>query len=223
VTGGGRIEVWPSLLAADFADLAAAVRAAEQGGATALHCDVMDGHFVPNLTFGPVVVAALRRRTRLPLDVHLMVADPERWLQPFAAAGADAITVHAEATVHLQRVLAEIRRLGCRAGVALNPATPPAVLDWVWPDLDQVLLMTVNPGFGGQAFLPQVLPKLAAVAAAARQRGFAGRIAVDGGIDATTVPRVVAVGADTLVAGSAVYGQPDPAAAIRALRAAAGA
>ncbi len=214
-------EIRPSLLAADFADLAGAVAAAERGGADTLHCDVMDGHFVPNITFGALVVAAVHARTALPLDVHLMVEAPERWLRGFQAAGASVITVHVEATRHPQRALAEIRRLGCRAGLALNPATPPDALDYLWGEFDEVLLMTVNPGFGGQRFLPAVLHKVAAVSAAANKVGFAVSIVVDGGVDEETAPQAAAAGATAFVAGSAVFGAKDPAAAIRKLRAAA--
>ncbi len=213
-------EIRPSLLAADFADLAGAIAAAERGGADTLHCDVMDGHFVPNITFGAVVVAAVHARTTLPLDVHLMVDEPERWLEDFHAAGARVITIHAEGTRHPQRALAEIRRLGCRAGLALNPATPPDALDYLWGEFDEVLLMTVNPGFGGQRLLPAVLDKVAAVSAAANTRGFAVPVVVDGGVDAATIQAAAAHGATAFVAGSAVFGTKDPAAAIRQLRAA---
>lgn len=216
----GRVWIAPSLLSADFRHLEQAVRWMEEGGADLLHLDVMDGHFVPNLTFGPLVVEAVRRATQLPLDVHLMVEGPELLLEAFRRAGADAITVHVEATRHLQRTLAEIRRLGAQAGVALNPATPPEMLDYVWDDLDVVLVMTVNPGFGGQAFLPQVLPKIARLRAEAERRGWTGRIAVDGGISPETAGAAIAAGADTLVAGSAIFGQGDPVTALRQLRAA---
>jgi ribulose-phosphate 3-epimerase len=210
------LQIRPSLLAADFADLAAAAAAAERGGADGLHCDVMDGHFVPNISYGVPVVAAVHARTRLPLDVHLMVSEPDRWLRSFREAGASTITIHVEATLHPQRALAEIRRLGCRAGIALNPATPPDVLEYLWGEFDEVLLMTVNPGFGGQKLLPAVLGKAAAVAARTR-----APIVVDGGIDEATIGGAAKAGATAFVAGSAVYGTDDPAAAIRRLRAAA--
>jgi ribulose-phosphate 3-epimerase len=157
------IKIAPSILSADFAALADDVARVEAGGADQLHVDVMDGRFVPNITIGPVVVAALRKRTRLPLDVHLMIVEPERYLAEFAQAGADALTVHAEATPHLQRVLVQIRELGARAGVALNPATPPSVLEYVLDDLDLVLVMSVNPGFGGQKLIDTAYAKLRAL------------------------------------------------------------
>ncbi|HVB09318.1 MAG TPA: ribulose-phosphate 3-epimerase [Bacillota bacterium] len=215
------LQVRPSLLAADFADLGAAVAAAERGGADSLHCDVMDGHFVPNISYGVPIVAAVKARARLPLDVHLMVTEPERWVLPFHEAGAAAITIHVEATRHPQRVLAEIRKLGCRAGIALNPATGPEALDYLWGEFDEVLLMTVNPGFGGQKFLPAVLSKVAAVSAATHARGFAVPIVVDGGVSEANIAATAGAGATAFVAGSSVYGAPDPAAAIRSLRAAA--
>lgn len=215
------IRLAPSLLSADFRDLTAACRLAEEAGAEVLHLDVMDGHFVPNLTFGPLVVEAVRKACSLYLDVHLMVERPEALVSAFRAAGADGITVHAEASIHLQRTLAAIREAGARAGVALNPATPPAVMEYVWDSADLVLAMTVNPGFGGQAFLPEVLGKVRWLRDAAAARNWAGHIEVDGGVAPGTAPLVVAAGADTLVAGSAIYGQPDPTAAARALRAAA--
>jgi len=212
------VRLAPSLLSADFADLAGACRLAEAAGADLLHLDVMDGRFVPNITFGPAVVAAVRRSTRLPLDVHLMIVDPDALLPAFRAAGADGLTVHAEACPHLQRTLAHIRSLGALAGVALNPHTPPCTLDYVWDSADLVLAMTVNPGFGGQTFLPAVTAKVARLRAEAARRGWPGHLEVDGGIDPTVAGQVVAAGADTLVAGSAIYGQPDAVAAARLLR-----
>lgn len=211
----------PSLLSADFTDLRAACRLAEAAGAEVLHLDVMDGRFVPNLTFGPLVVEAVRRCTGLYLDVHLMIVEPDLLVPAFRKAGADGLTVHAEACPHLQRSLAHIRSLGARAGVALNPATPEGVLDYVWESADLVLAMTVNPGFGGQAFLPAVLEKVARLRAAAEARGWEGHIEVDGGVGPETAAAVVAAGADTLVAGSAFYGRPDPVAAAAAIRRAA--
>ncbi len=217
---GRSVKIAPSILAADFAALGEAVRAAEAAGADLIHVDVMDGHFVPNLTIGPPVVAALRRVTSLPLDVHLMIEAPERLIEAFARAGADYLTVHPEASVHLHRTLQSIRAAGVRAGVALNPATPEHVLRYVTPLLDMVLIMSVNPGFGGQAFLPEVLPKVSAVRALLDAAGRSeALLAVDGGIDRRTAPLVVAAGADTLVAGTAIFAVPEGiAAAIAALR-----
>ena len=197
------IRIAPSILSADFAALADDVARVEAAGADQLHVDVMDGRFVPNLTIGPVVVQALRKRTRLPLDVHLMIVEPERYLADFVAAGADMLTVHAEACVHLQRALAQIRELGARAGVALNPATHPGALEYVLDDLDVVLVMSVNPGFGGQAFLPAMVEKIMRIKAMIGERPI--RIEVDGGIGPDTAPLVAAAGADVLVAGAAVF------------------
>jgi ribulose-phosphate 3-epimerase len=213
------IKIAPSILSADFAALADDVARVEAGGADQLHVDVMDGRFVPNITIGPVVVAALRKRTRLPLDVHLMIVEPERYLAEFAQAGADALTVHAEATPHLQRVLVQIRELGARAGVALNPATPPSVLEYVLDDLDLVLVMSVNPGFGGQKLIDTAYAKLRALRQLIGSRSI--EISVDGGVKVEHVQPLAAAGADTLVAGSAVFGAPDPAAVIRRMREAA--
>lgn len=213
------VRIAPSILSADFAYLGAAVEMAEAAGADVIHVDVMDGHFVPNITIGPLVVAALRKVTTLPLDVHLMITSPERYLEVFAQAGADVLTVHPEATPHLHRVLQQIRALGIQAGVALNPATSESVLRYVTPMLDLVLVMTVNPGFGGQAFLPEMLPKIAAVRSILDAADQEAWLSVDGGIDVTTAPLVVAQGANHLVAGSAVFTAPEGvAAAIRALR-----
>ncbi len=210
------VKIAPSILSADFAALGDDIRRVEAGGADQLHVDVMDGRFVPNLTIGPVVVAAIRKRTRLPLDVHLMIVEPERYVPEFVAAGADLVTVHAEACPHLSRTLAQIRELGARAGVALNPATPPDVLRYVLDDLDLVLVMSVNPGFGGQAFIPSAHRKIRDVKALVGDRPV--EVSVDGGVKADLAKSLVLDGATTLVAGSAIFGAADPAAAVRALR-----
>lgn len=214
-----RIKVAPSILSADFARLADAVAEAEAAGADYIHVDVMDGQFVPNLTVGPPVVAAIRRITRLPLDVHLMMVGPERYLRAFADAGASILTVQVEACTHLHRVLQTIRALGMRAGVALNPATPPVMISQVLTDIDLVLVMTVNPGFGGQVFIPTMVPKIAEVRRMLDQAGSAAELEVDGGINPETAPLAVRAGARVLVAGKAIYGADvGVAASIRALR-----
>lgn len=216
------IRLAPSILSADFARLGEQVLTAEAAGADLIHIDVMDGHFVPNLTIGPLVVAALRPLTRLPLDVHLMIETPERYVEAFARAGANILTVHPEAGPHLHRTLQQIRALGVKAGVALNPATPESALAYVLPLVDLVLVMTVNPGFGGQAFLPEMLPKIQAVRTLLKTTGSPAWLEVDGGIGPQTAPSVVAAGADTLVAGTAVFGGPAGIGpALQALRAAA--
>ncbi len=215
------ILIAPSILSANFAHLGDAVREAEVSGADAIHVDVMDGHFVPNITMGPVVVKALRPITKLPLIVHLMIENPDRYLEVFADAGADTLIVHPEASVHLHRTLQKIRGLSVGAGVALNPATPEILLRYVLPLLDEVLVMTVNPGFGGQAFLREMLPKIRVVRRMLDSVGSSAHVAVDGGIDPETAPLVVEEGANVLVAGSAIYGaSAGVAAAITALRSA---
>ncbi|MBX3183766.1 MAG: ribulose-phosphate 3-epimerase [Polyangiaceae bacterium] len=208
----------PSILSADFARLGDEVRDAVRAGADWVHVDVMDGRFVPNLTLGPPIVQSLRAVTDRPLDVHLMIVEPERLIEAFAKAGADTISVHVEASTHLQRTLAEIRRLGKRAGVVLNPHTHDSVLDYVLEDVDLILVMSVNPGFGGQAFLPQVLPKIERLRERVTRLGLKVDIEVDGGITHVTAPQVVSAGANVLVAGSAVFGEADRTAAIARIR-----
>jgi ribulose-phosphate 3-epimerase len=215
------IRLAPSILAADFAALGAAVEAAERGGADLIHVDVMDGHFVPNLTVGPAVVRSLKRVVRVPLDVHLMITDPDRYAEAFVAAGASMLSVHVEALPHLNRTLAFIKELGAKAGVALNPSTPIAALEEVAADVDFVLVMTVNPGFGGQTFLPRAASKVKGLRAMLDRAGNSASIEVDGGIDLRTVGQVVRAGAEILVAGSSIFHAPDISAAARALRSAA--
>ena len=210
------VKIAPSILSADFVALGDDIERVEGGGADQLHVDVMDGRFVPNLTIGPVVVAAIHKRTRLPLDVHLMIVEPERFVAEFVAAGADMVTVHAEACPHLSRTLAQIRELGAKAGAALNPSTPPDALRYVLDDLDLVLVMSVNPGFGGQAFIPGAHRKIREVKALLGDRPV--EVSVDGGVKAGLAKSLVQDGATTLVAGSAIFGAADPAAAVRALR-----
>lgn len=200
-----KIQIAPSILAADMAALGAAIAEAEAGGADMIHVDVMDGHFVPNLTFGPVVVEAVRDVTSLPLDVHLMMEAPERYLTAFAEAGADYLTVHPETCPHLHRTLQQISDLNVGAGVALNPATSEETLRYIVSMLDLVLVMSVNPGFGGQAFLLEVLPKIRAVRQMLAEAEREAFISVDGGVDVKTAPEVVAAGADLLVVGSAIF------------------
>lgn len=213
-----QVRIAPSLLSADLARLADEIAEVERGGADLIHVDVMDGRFVPNITIGPPVIRCIRRVTRLPLDVHLMIVEADRYVGAFADAGADAISVPVEGTIHLQRTLASIRALGKRAGAVLNPHTPEDVLRYVLGDLDVILVMSVNPGFGGQAFLPSVLPKIAAVRRMIDSANARIDLVVDGGVDPDTAPAVVAAGARVLVAGSAVFGQSDRRAAIDALR-----
>lgn len=204
-----RVLIAPSLLSADFANLGQAARAAREAGAEMLHFDVMDGMFVPNITFGPQMVQALRHHSDAIFDVHLMIVQPERYVEQFARAGADIITVQAEACVHLQRTLAQIRECGVRAGVALNPATPLSAVEYVLPDIDLLLVMTVNPGFGGQQFIPEMLRKIARARAMLDEAGSDAWLEVDGGINGNTTPLVVRAGARVLVAGTSVFGHPE--------------
>ena len=212
------IKVAPSILSADFSQLANEIIKIEEAGADWVHIDVMDGHFVPNLTFGPPVVAAIRKVTKLPFDVHLMVTNPQDLIEPFLKAGADIITVHAETAHHLHRLIQTIKEHGKKAGVSLNPSTPLAVVEEVLDDLDMVLIMSVNPGFGGQKFIPGAIDKISRLQAKIKQRKLNVAIEVDGGINASTARQVIAAGATILVAGSAVYGAPDMTQAIKDIR-----
>lgn len=199
------LRIAPSILAADFANLGRDVRAVESAGADVIHVDAMDGQFVPNISVGPVVIRAVREITDLPIDVHLMVDRPERYLEAFVEAGSDMLTVHPEATIHLHRTLDTIRTLGAKAGVVLNPATSESHLRYVLPLTDLVLVMSVNPGFGGQSFIDGVVPKIRRVREMLDQAGSDAWLSVDGGVDPSTAPKAVAAGADTLVAGSAIF------------------
>ena len=201
------IGIVPSILSADFSRLGEQVREAEAAGCARIQVDVMDGHFVPNITMGPLIVEAVRRSCTVPIEAHLMIAQPERYIADFAQAGADVIIVHLEAAPHLHRLLQQIKSLGKQAGVALNPATPALLLDGVWELLDLVLVMTVNPGFGGQAFIPATLPKLAGLRRLITERGLACDLEVDGGIGPQTIALAAQAGANLAVAGSAVFNQ----------------
>jgi ribulose-phosphate 3-epimerase len=212
------MKIAPSILSADFAALGEEIARVEAAGADQLHVDVMDGRFVPNITIGPVVVAAIKKRTRLPLDVHLMIVEPERYLAEFTRAGADALTVHAEACPHLHRTLAQIRELGARAGVALNPGTPPGVLEYVLDELDLILVMSVNPGFGGQKFIPSAYAKIRQLRTMLGTRPV--EISVDGGVKLEHARPLAEHGATVLVAGSLIFEAPDPADMVARLRAA---
>ena len=212
------VEIAPSILSADFARLGEEIKAAERGGAGLIHVDIMDGHFVPNITIGPLVVKAARRVTDLPLDCHLMITDPDLYIDDFARAGASLISVHVEAVVHLHRTLTAIRNLGCRPGVVLNPATPLVAIEEALPLVDYVLIMSVNPGFGGQSFIGAALDKVSRLRDMINSRGLNVHIEVDGGIDVANVAEVVRRGAEWIVAGSAVFGKGNPEEATRALR-----
>ncbi len=205
-SGEPAIKLAPSILSADVARLAEQVAEAEQGGADRIHVDVMDGHFVPNLTFGPVIVKWLRPVTQLPLEVHLMIDNADQFLEPFAEAGANTLIVHQEGAIHLNRTVQQIKALGLRAGIAINPATPAVMLQEILPDLDLVLVMTVNPGFGGQRFLSGTLPKIGTIRKMIDSLGTPCDLEVDGGIDHETAPLVIEAGARVLVAGSSIYG-----------------
>jgi ribulose-phosphate 3-epimerase len=217
-----KIYIAPSVLAADFSVLGDQIAHAEAGGADWIHLDIMDGRFVPNITFGPMVVSAIRKITKLPLDTHLMIVDADKHIDAFRDAGADRITVHQEACTHLQRTVAHIREIGAKPGVALNPATPASTLSEIVSDIDLVLVMTVNPGFGGQRFLSGTLKKMREIRSMIKAAKRDIRLEVDGGIDPSTTPLVVAAGADTLVAGTSIFRKHDIARAIAEIRASVG-
>jgi ribulose-phosphate 3-epimerase len=215
------VQIAPSILSADFAALGDAIAAAERGGADLIHVDVMDGHFVPNITIGPPVVKSLKRIAKVPLDVHLMIEEPDRYIEAFAEAGASMMSVHLEVLPHLHRTVQAIKALGVKAGVVINPATPVASLSEIAGDVDYVLVMSVNPGFGGQTFIPHSESKVREVRALLDRAGNAAPVEIDGGIDQHNVSRVVAAGASIIVAGSAIFHTPDPERATRELKAAA--
>lgn len=211
-------KIAPSILSADFTRLADEIEAVAKAGADLIHVDIMDGHFVPNITIGPLIVKAVRRATRLPLDVHLMISNPDQFIKAFAEAGADILTIHVEAAIHLHRSLQHIRACGAKPAVALNPATPPEMIEYILGDVNMVLVMTVNPGFEGQAFIPEVVPKIERLRELMRRKGLNTHIEVDGGINAETIAQVSAAGADVFVAGSAIFYSKDYGKTIRAMR-----
>ncbi|MBY0494115.1 MAG: ribulose-phosphate 3-epimerase [Cyanobacteria bacterium] len=212
------IKLAPSILAADFARLGSEIEAATRGGADQIHVDVMDGHFVPNITIGVPVVRSLRKVTKLPLEVHLMITDPDRFIEAFIDAGANMVSVHIEVLPHLHRTITQIKKLGAKAGVALNPSTPVSAIGEIAADVDFVLVMSVNPGFGGQVFIPHSLKKIAGVRALLDGAGNRAPIEVDGGVDLTTVESVVTAGAEWLVAGNAIFGAGDAEKAAKAIK-----
>lgn len=211
------VEIAPSILSADFAKLGEEIHSVERGGATVLHVDVMDGRFVPNITIGLPVVKSLAKATKLPLDAHLMIAEPGRYAVQFVEAGASMVSVHVEADPHLQRTLVAIREAGAKAGVAINPATPLVALEEALPYADFILLMSVNPGFGGQKFIPTSIDKLLRLRTMIQSKGLKTRIEIDGGVDKTNIAKITECGAEIIVAGSAVYGGGDPEAGVREL------
>jgi ribulose-phosphate 3-epimerase len=212
------VKIAPSILSADFTRLGEEIKAAEQAGADLIHVDIMDGHFVPNITIGPPVVKAIRKITTVPLDVHLMIEEPDRYISDFAKAGADMITIHAEASTHLHRSINYIKASNAKAGVSLNPATPPHVLDFVLSEVDMILVMSVNPGFGGQEFIPQSMDKIRKLSGDIRGGGFTILISVDGGINANNARDVVEAGADILVMGSAFFQSKDYEGVVQSVR-----
>ena len=215
---GQALRLAPSILSADFANLGSAIEAVTRGGADQIHVDVMDGHFVPNITIGVPVVRSLRKVTKLPLDVHLMITDPDKYIEAFVDAGANLVSVHVEVLPHLHRTIAQIKKLGAKAGVVLNPSTPVVAIEEIAGDVDFVLVMSVNPGFGGQVFIPHSVTKIAAVRALLNRAGNTAPIEVDGGVDLTTVESVVRAGAEWLVAGNAIFGGGDAENAAKALK-----
>ena len=215
------VKIAPSILAADFTRLGEQLTAVERGGAEIIHVDVMDGHFVPNISVGPFIVQAVRKSTTLPIDCHLMIEDPDQYIADFARAGANMISVHPETTYHLHRTLSLIHQSGCRAGVVLNPATPLGTIEEVIQEIDFVLIMSVNPGFVGQKFITSALDKVRRMKSMLKAYGSQANIEIDGGITAENADDVVIAGAEILVAGSSIFGQPDPAAAVQKLRQAA--